>query len=82
MKKEALIIFIALMIISVTTSFIVTADADDTHVYIIPDGLHIEIGDTSNVLIWANTTQAINGWQFQYLNFTQGIINVSHLQDG
>lgn len=79
MKKEALIIFIALMIISVTTSFIVTAGADDTHVYLMYNEDHIEVGDTSWVNITCQTNQSINGWQFQYLNFTQGIINVTGL---
>ena len=77
MKGLISLIIIALMIIAIYP-IVVTADADDTHVYISyydTSGNEItdtEIGNTIYVHIVVNTTQEIDTWQYQWINFTQG----------
>jgi ribosomal protein L3 len=81
--KKILAIWAATFLITTMfASIIVSGDSTKTNIYVVPQTTHIEIGNTSYVRLLCNTTQAISGWGFQYIYFTQGIINVSKVKIG
>jgi hypothetical protein len=54
------------------------------NVYVVPREEHIEVGNVSSIRLRAtvNAGQWINGWGFESINFTQGIINVNRVKIG
>lgn len=76
-KIYFVIIFLIFAFFTTTIPFMVSAGADDTHVYILPDETDVDVGDTSFILIKAQTNQSINGWQFHTINFTNSVIGVN-----
>lgn len=81
-KKIFAIWATAFLLITTLTTIIASAGANNTHVYVIPQRNDIEIGNTTNIRLLCNTTQPISGWQFQYLNFTAGVVNISKVRTG
>jgi len=83
-NKKKLIIAIVLLFcmysLAVPIHGLEPMDADDTHVYVVPEKTHIEIGGAAGynytyVAFWCNTTQTIDTWQVQWINYTQGVVN-------
>jgi len=80
--KKIIALVEAVVFLLVTTTFVAIADEPHTNVYVIPGASDIGIGDTTYVRIACDTTQSISGWSFEYINFTQGIINVNGVRTG
>ncbi len=84
-KKQHISILVSLLLLLTLLPFITSADADDTHIYLkyyTYDNTQItdaDIGQNIYLNLTATTVQAINTWQFQYFNFTSGIINCKNI---
>ncbi len=88
-NKIKIIIVMSILLFSFIPYNVSAWEADSVHIY---QRYHsysddaevtdIDVGDSAYFNMTATISQRINGWQFQYFNFTAGVINCSNITQG
>ena len=83
MNKKSIAVATSLLLLAAALAPIAMGGSPlKTNVYVMPRQQNIDVGNTTTVRLMCNTTQAISGWGFEYINFTAGVININKIRTG